>query len=206
MMNTRLLVHFVRLLVIVLATSMALPWPSAAQTSPPTCPLPPKDDGTKPTSNIARTDAQIAAALKQALSDDPRLDTDTRAEIIMQGVFGPCFMVTVRDVQFEIGWLKRPLESYDRASDTQLAADGIQRVVRLFRTHKIPLESRVANVIVQRNVPGNARYLTVHWPVEVLRRALSTPKDAEHILRSGYLVHDGESPPQAWVRPDLVRR
>jgi hypothetical protein len=198
------------LLVAVIVAMMSLVLPelqARAQSTPPTCPLPAKDDGKKPTSNIARTDTEIAAALKQAIAEDPRADIDTRSEIIMQGVFGPCFMVTVRDVQFEFGWLSRPLDSFDRGSDTQLAADGMERVVRLFRAHKIPLESRVANVIIQRySGPGNVRYLTVHWPVDVLRRALSSPKNADHIMRSGYLVHDGENAPQAWLRPDLFRR
>lgn len=204
--SKRRTLHLVHMLLALLAAICLLSDLSVAETIPPTCALDSNDNGKDPYSSIARTDVQIAAALKQALSKDPGLDIDSRGEIIMQGVFGPCFMVTVRDVQFEIGWLNRPLASYDRARDTQLAADGMQRVVRLFRAHKIPLEDRVANVIIQRVSSGDTRYLTVHWPAGVLRRALSTPKDAEHILRNGYLVHDGDSAPQHWVRPDLARR
>ena len=170
------------------------------------CALPSGDDGKKPTSNISRTDTQIAAALKQALADPTSSDSDTRSEIIMQGVFGPCFMTTTRDVQFEIGWLRRPIETYDRAKDTQLAVDGMVRIARLFRTHKIALEGRVANIIIQRQTQTGTRYLTVHWPIGVMRNALSSSKDSDNILRAGYLVHDGEAPPQEWVARHLLLR
>ena len=69
-----------------------------------------------------------------------------------------------------------------------------------------PVEGRVANVIIQRQTQTGIRYLTLHWPVGVMRNALSSAKDSDNILRAGYLVHDGEAPPQEWVARHLLMR
>ena len=156
---------------------------------------------------ISRTDAQIADALKQAAAEDKNINSETRAEIILQGIFGPCFNPTARTNQFEIDWMRREHELNDRSKDVQLALVGIIRMAKLFREHKIPLEGRSTNVFFSRFKPSDTSILyTVHWPSSVISRAMATQQKAEELLRNGYVVADGDEPPREWFIPQCEIR
>jgi hypothetical protein len=163
----------------------------------------------KPSTNIARSDVEIAAALKLAEKQDPKLRLEDRVEIVIQGVMGPCYSVTVRQDYFDISWLRNVQERPDRSEDVRMAIKNLARAAKLLKLHKFDLEGRPAVVSFSqinprdRTDPGFLYCLFV--PATLLSRAAAlSPDKAEELLWNNHKLAIGD-PPQEWFKQRQVR-
>lgn len=159
----------------------------------------PDEDKLRPFANVLRSDAEIDVALRKAQAEDKQLHPYERTMIIMWGVFGPCFVLTLEEGQM-VAWrtYKEEVEA-DRSRDTREAVENMSRVVRLLRRHKIPDDIRPANIDFDLYLPvgyGKSRkaLYRIHFSPIVIRRAKNSQGDPAKQLNDGFKVYDGELP------------
>jgi hypothetical protein len=163
----------------------------------------------KPSSNIARSDVEIAAALKLAEKLNPKLRLEDRAEIVWQGVFGPCFSASVRPDHFEIAWTRNTHERPDRNEDVRMAIKGMARASKLVKLHKIDLEGRptvVSFMLFNPRDTADPGFLYSLYASATLlsRAATAAPDKAEELLWSNHKLAVGD-PPEEWFRGRQIR-
>lgn len=159
----------------------------------------PDENKSSPFSYALRSDDEIAAAISKAQTDDGQLHPYERVMIIVLGVFGPCFVVTLEEGQI-VAWRTYANETdADKNRDIHEAVDKMIRVVILMRKHKIPDDIRPANIDFDLFMPSGSSksrraLYRIHFSPATIRRAKNAQADSEKYIRDGFKVFDGELP------------
>ena len=103
-------------------------------------------DASSPFANVERSDSEIGLAIKRADQPDDRLHPYQTVAIILQGVFGPCYVVTTEEGQIT-AWktYSRDIDA-DQNRDTIEAVEKFVRAVGLMKRHGISDNMRPANI------------------------------------------------------------